>query len=73
MKRLVTTLFVLCTAAIISLPFAGCKKEAEQPAKTEQPSNKVELPTGMEQPSSEHPSKPEVPAGAEQPSSEHPQ
>jgi hypothetical protein len=30
--------FALTTAAILSFVFAGCTQQAEQPAKTEQPS-----------------------------------
>ncbi len=38
MKRFMNVLFALSAAVIISLVFTGCKEQAEQPAKTEQPS-----------------------------------
>ena len=59
MKRFMNVLFALSAAVIISLVFTGCKEQAEQPAKTEQPS-------------AEHPKQAEQPAKTEHPSGEHP-
>ena len=60
MKRFMNVLFALSAAVIISLVFTGCKEQAEQPAKTEQPS-------------AEHPKQAEQPATkTEHPSGEHP-
>ena len=48
MKRLINAFFALTTAVTISLVFAGCTQQAEQPAKTAPPS--VEQPEQPEQP-----------------------
>jgi len=58
MKRLMSVLFALSAAVIISLPL-GCKEQAEHPDKAEPPSaehkDNAEHTAGTEKPTDEHP------------------